>query len=307
MCDHNSVRHMFSTVRKSEKDASRRPNSHCVQHYFGYTCIRIRPGTSFSKTFRNSGNGAFSRQNSYRVNLGKCATTIRSGTKGNRPKTRRRPWLASAQPQASQRPRQVCSLDQTRRGRVVLNRQEIGKRCLPQAKLTLRTALFWLHVRSEFGPGRLSPKLSGIRETGLFQGKIHTGLIWENVRPQFGPAHNRPKTRRRPWLASAQPQASQRPRQVCSLDQTRRGRVVLNRQEIGKRCLPQAKLTLRTALFWLHVRSEFGPGRLSPKLSGIRETGLFQGKIHTGLIWENVRPQFGPAQSRCRHCHRRTA
>jgi hypothetical protein len=34
----------------------------------------------------------------------------------------------------------------------------------------------------------------------------------------------------------------------------------------------------------------------SPKLSGIRETGRFQGKIHTGLIWENVRSEFGPAQ-----------
>ncbi len=42
------------------------------------------------------------------------------------------------------------------------------------------------------------------------------------------------------------------------------------------------------------VRIRLGPA--SPKLSGIRETGLFQGKIHTGLIWENVRSEFGPAQ-----------
>ena len=42
------------------------------------------------------------------------------------------------------------------------------------------------------------------------------------------------------------------------------------------------------------IRIRFGPA--SPKLSGIRETGLFQGKIHTALIWENVRSEFGPAQ-----------
>ena len=105
----------------------------------------------FSKTFRNSGNGAFSRQNPYSVNLGKCAIRIRSGT---------------------------CLFNTLRNS---------GK-CLQQAKIhtaysvTLATSA----LRIRFGPA--SPKLSGIRETGLFQGKIHTALIWENVRSEFGPA-----------------------------------------------------------------------------------------------------------------------
>ena len=94
---------------------------------------------SFSKTFRNSGNGAFSRQNSYSVNLGKCATTIRSGTYSvNLATSKLRIRLEDV---------------------LLQNFQEFGKRGIFKAKSD--TGLIWENMRSEFGPAHRESLLIG--------------------------------------------------------------------------------------------------------------------------------------------------
>src|SRR5271155_1422381 len=64
---------------------------------------------------------------------------------------------------------------QLRRAILLQNFQEFGKRGFTEASPN---------------PSREpSPKLSGIWEAGLNQGKIHTALIWQKARSEFGSGH----------------------------------------------------------------------------------------------------------------------
>src|SRR5271156_713952 len=105
-----------------------------------------------------------------------------------------------------------------------------------------------------------SPKLSGIRETGLVQGEIHTALIWQKVRSEFGPAHIQLYFGDRYDQNSVRDTLSKTFRNLRNGACSRRNSYSVNLAKSAIRIWPGTsnwpKSTEHTALFWRQVRSE---------------------------------------------------